>query len=73
MLSQEVTNQVGLQREAWQEGSHTSRVHKFLRMNPPSFTRLSTSNDPENFVEEWKKVFEVMHFIDVEKVEFAAY
>ncbi|KAG5629251.1 hypothetical protein H5410_000968 [Solanum commersonii] len=41
MLSQAVTNQAG--------------IHEFLRMNPPSFTGSSTTEDPENFIEELKK------------------
>uniref|UniRef100_M1DFS0 Retrotransposon gag protein n=1 Tax=Solanum tuberosum TaxID=4113 RepID=M1DFS0_SOLTU len=33
-------------------------IREFLRMNPPSFTSSVTTEDPENFVEELKKVFE---------------
>ena len=35
MLSQVVTNQVEQQRRARQEEIDTSRIQKFLRMNPP--------------------------------------
>ena len=42
-------------------------------MNPPSFTGSSTNEDPENFVEELKKVFDVMLVVDAERVELAAY
>ena len=49
-----VTNQVGQKRGA--------------RMNPPSFTRSSTTEDSENFVEELKKVFKVMHVLNAERV-----
>uniref|UniRef100_M0ZUZ3 Retrotransposon gag protein n=1 Tax=Solanum tuberosum TaxID=4113 RepID=M0ZUZ3_SOLTU len=42
-------------------------------MNPPCFTGSSTTEDPENFIEELKKVFEVMHVADTERVELAAY
>ncbi|KAK4727344.1 hypothetical protein R3W88_032261 [Solanum pinnatisectum] len=60
MLSQVVTNQVGKQRGARQEVADTSRIRELLRMNPPSFTGSSTSEDPENFIKEtwfdqWKK------------------
>uniref|UniRef100_M1D8V3 Retrotransposon gag protein n=1 Tax=Solanum tuberosum TaxID=4113 RepID=M1D8V3_SOLTU len=55
MLSQAVTNQVGQQRGARQEEADTSRIREFLRMNPPSFTDSSTTEDPENFIEELKK------------------
>ena len=42
-------------------------------MNPPSFTRSSPTKDMENFVEELKKVFEVMHVVDVESVELVVF
>ena len=71
MLSQVVTNQAGQQRGARQEEADTSRIREFLRMNPPSFTGSSTSEDPENFVGELKKVFDVMHVADTERVELA--
>ena len=73
ILSQVVTNQVGPKRGARQEGVDTSRIREFLRMNSPSFTHLSTTENPENFVEELKKVFNVMHVIDVVRLELAAY
>ena len=38
-------------------------------MNLPSFTGSSTTEDPKNFIEELKKVFDVMHIVCVEKVE----
>uniref|UniRef100_M1D9Y9 Retrotransposon gag protein n=1 Tax=Solanum tuberosum TaxID=4113 RepID=M1D9Y9_SOLTU len=55
MLSEAVTNQVGQQREARQEGADTSRIREFLRMNPPSFTGSSTTEDLKNFIKELKK------------------
>ncbi|WMV40579.1 hypothetical protein MTR67_033964 [Solanum verrucosum] len=73
MLRQVVTNQAGQQRGNRQEVDDTSRIRKFLRMNPPSFTDSSTREDPENFIEELEKVFEVMHIVDTEQVELAAY
>ncbi|KAH0720291.1 hypothetical protein KY284_005321 [Solanum tuberosum] len=42
-------------------------------MNPPTFTGSSTTEDPQNVVEELKKVFKVMHVADAERVELAAY
>lgn len=42
-------------------------------MNPPSFTGQSTSEDLENFVEGLNKVFNVMHVIESERVDLAAY
>ncbi|XP_049356323.1 uncharacterized protein LOC125820943 [Solanum verrucosum] len=55
MLSQVVTNQAGQQKGARQEEADTSRIREFLRMNPPSFTGSSTTEDPVNFIEELKK------------------
>ena len=49
------------------------RTREFLTMNPLSFIGSNTNEDPENFIEEVKKVFEVMHVVDVERVELAAY
>ncbi|KAH0711565.1 hypothetical protein KY289_007524 [Solanum tuberosum] len=72
-LSQAVTNQIGQQRGARQEGANTSRIREFLGMNPPSFRGSSTTEDPEDFIEELKKIFDVMHVAYIERVELAAY
>ncbi|XP_049344680.1 uncharacterized protein LOC125809052 [Solanum verrucosum] len=42
-------------------------------MNSPNFTGSSVTEDPENFVEELQKVFEIIHIADVERVELDAY
>ena len=42
-------------------------------MNPLFFTGSITTEDSEIFLEELKKVFDVMHVIDVEMVELDAY
>ncbi|XP_049394793.1 uncharacterized protein LOC125859114 [Solanum stenotomum] len=64
----EVTN-----AEFREEEPDTSRIREFLRTNPSSFTGSDTTDDPENFIEELKKVFEVMHIADTVRVELAAY
>ena len=46
-------------------------IREFLKINPPRFTGLSTTEDLENFVDELKKVFEVMHVVDTKRVELA--
>ena len=51
----------------------TSRIRELLRMNPPSFSGSSISENPENFIEELKRVFHVMHVVDAERVELVAY
>ena len=73
MLSQVVTNQVKQQRGAPEKGAETLRIWEFLRMNPLSFTGSSTIEDIENFVEELKKVYDVMHIVGIERVELSAY
>ena len=50
MLSQVVTNQVGQHRGAWKEEVDTSRICEFLRMNPQSFTRSSTTENLEKIL-----------------------
>ena len=42
-------------------------------MDPPSFTCSSTTKNQENFVEEFKNVFELMHVVKTERVELVAY
>ena len=68
-----MTNQVGHQRGVLQDVADTSRIREFLIMNPPDFTGSNVTEDPENFVEELQKVFQVMCVTDVEHVELASY
>ena len=42
-------------------------------MNPQNFTASSTTEDLESFIEELKKVFDVMQVADAERVDLAAY
>lgn len=42
-------------------------------MNPSDFIDSSVSKHPENFVEELKKVFKVMHIVDVDRAQLPAY
>uniref|UniRef100_A0A0V0GRK1 Putative ovule protein n=1 Tax=Solanum chacoense TaxID=4108 RepID=A0A0V0GRK1_SOLCH len=51
----------------------TSRICALLRMNPPSFTGSSITENPENFIEEHKRVFDVMHIAESERVGLSAY
>ena len=41
-------------------GSAATRVHNFVRMNPPEFLGSQTSEHPQNFLDEVTKIFEVM-------------
>ncbi|XP_027768121.1 uncharacterized protein LOC114074402 [Solanum pennellii] len=73
MLSQVLTNQFGKQRGYRQVVVDTKSIFEFLRMTPPSFIGSITMNDPENFIEELKMVFYVMHVANTESVMLAAY
>ena len=42
-------------------------------MNPPSFTGSSITEDPEKFAKCCKKIFELMHVVNAERVQLAAY
>jgi len=66
LITQTSTNLVGKKRGDKQEAADTSRIQEFLRINTPSFTGSTTTEDPKNFIEELKKVFEVMHVADAE-------
>ncbi|XP_049391469.1 uncharacterized protein LOC125855827 [Solanum stenotomum] len=71
--SQVVANQASQQRGVRHDVADTSIIREFLRMNPLEFTSSSVTEDPKNFVEEFHKVFEVMHVADAEPVEVASY
>lgn len=68
LLSQAVNNQVWKQRRARQEEADTSRICEIFRMNPQSLTGSNTTVNPNNFIEEMQKVFDVMHVFDIERV-----
>ena len=42
-------------------------------MNPPSLNCSTIIEDLDNFVEELKKVFGVMHVVDAKRVELSAF
>lgn len=42
-------------------------------MNPPSFMGSRTNEDPETFIKELKKVFEVLHVVNIKRVKLDAY
>ncbi|XP_049405976.1 uncharacterized protein LOC125869436, partial [Solanum stenotomum] len=55
MLSQVATYHIG-QGDNRHEVVDASRIRELLRMNPPSFTGSSISENPENFIEELKRM-----------------
>ena len=54
-------------------GSAVSRVHVFVRMNSPEFLGSQTLEDPQNLLDEIKKIFEVMQVTGIDRVELASY
>ena len=62
MLAQSMTNQNKRVYAHVNEngGSASTRVCDFVRMNPPEFLGSQTNEDPQNFMDEIKKIFEVI-------------
>ncbi|WMV30651.1 hypothetical protein MTR67_024036 [Solanum verrucosum] len=54
-------------------GSAVARVRDFVRMNPPEFLGSQIGEDPQNFIDEFKKIFEVMHVTGNDQVELESY
>ena len=54
-------------------GSIVARVGDFVRMNPPDFLGLQTNEDPQNFLDEIKKILEVMQVTENDQVELSSY
>ncbi|WMV25631.1 hypothetical protein MTR67_019016 [Solanum verrucosum] len=54
-------------------GSAAVRVCDFVRMNPPEFLGSQTGEDPQNFLDEIKKIFEVIQVTGNDRVELASY
>lgn len=44
-----------------------------MRMNPPKFIGTKVEEDPQEFIDKIKKIFRVMHRVQVESVKLAAY
>ena len=75
MLAQSMTHQNNRVHDPMNEnsGSTTTRVRDFVRMNPPEFLGLQTNEDPQNFLDEIKKIFEVMQVTRNNRVELELY
>ncbi|KAH0689070.1 hypothetical protein KY289_016428 [Solanum tuberosum] len=54
-------------------GSAAASVRDFVRMNPPEFLRSQVGEDLQNFIDEVKKIFEVMQLPWNDRVELASY
>ena len=75
MLAQSVAKQNNLVHAPVNanSGSTTTRVRDFIMMNPPDFLGSQTNEDPQNFLDEIKKIFEVMQVTGNDWVELASY
>ncbi|KAH0784174.1 hypothetical protein KY290_003772 [Solanum tuberosum] len=65
MLAQSVANQNNQRAPAPANangGSAAARVRDFVRMNPLEFLGSQVGEDPQNFIDEVKKIFEVMQW-----------
>nr|XP_009803207.1 PREDICTED: uncharacterized protein LOC104248608 [Nicotiana sylvestris] len=73
LLTQIVANQAQRQGTSDVHETGSSRSREFLNMKPPVFTGSKKDEDPQNFIDEFQKIFWVMHDIDTEAVDLAAY
>ncbi|XP_070034791.1 uncharacterized protein [Nicotiana tomentosiformis] len=56
-----------------QGDSTSSRVNRFLQLDPPVFTDANPEEDPHDFIDEIHKTLRVMCATEIEGVELAAY
>ena len=54
-------------------GSVVARVLDFVRMNPPEFLGSQTNEDDQNFLEDVKKIFEVIQVTRNDWVDLESY
>ena len=75
MLTQIITNQNYKINAHVNEnsGSVAARVLDLVKMNPYEFLGSQTTEDPHNFLDEIKKIFELMQLTGNDRVELASY
>ena len=76
MLAQSMTHLNNRVHDPMNEnsGSAAARIRNFVRMNPLEFFGSQTNNqNPQNFFDEIKKIFEVMQVTRNYRVELASY
>ena len=54
-------------------GSVAARVHDFVRMNLPEFLGSQTNENPQNFLDEIKKIFETMQVTGNDRLKVESY
>ena len=50
-----------------------TRIHNFLKLDPPSFTGSNPNEDPQDFIDQMKHSLDIMHVSGKEALELAAY
>ncbi|KAH0681196.1 hypothetical protein KY284_022281 [Solanum tuberosum] len=50
-----------------------TRIRDFLNLDPPSFTGSDPNEDPQDFIDQIQRTFDVMHVSGKEALELAAY
>ncbi|XP_075103947.1 uncharacterized protein LOC142178428 [Nicotiana tabacum] len=73
LLTQIVANQAQRQGTSDVHETGSSRSREFLKMKSPVFIGSKKDEDPQNFIDEFQKIFRVMHATDTEAAELAAY
>ena len=75
MLAQSMTHQNNRVHDPMNEnsGSSAARVCDFVRMNSTKLLGSWTNEDPQNFLDKIKKIFEVMQVTGNYRVELASY
>ena len=75
MLAKSITNQNNQINAHVNENGRSvaARVCNFARMNRLEFLGSQTNEDPLNFMDEIKKIFEVMQVTGNDRVELASY
>ena len=75
MLSQSLTNKNNQVHVHMNEngGSVAPRVRDFVRTNPPEFLGSQTNEDPHNFLDKIKKIFELIQVTRIDRVELTTY
>ena len=75
MFAESMTNQIKWVHAHVNEngGSVAARVRDFVSMNLPEFIGSQTNEDPQYFLDDIKKIFEVMKVTIIDRVELAPY
>ncbi|XP_070054250.1 uncharacterized protein [Nicotiana tomentosiformis] len=73
VASQAQRSSVGPTSSSHQGESASSKVNKFLQLDPLVFTGVDPEEDPQDFIDEMHKALRVMHATETEGLELAFY